>query len=110
MCLSCDILIDKSLSFNLLNYIPSWTNHELYTKELPMLVNCSPSSSLNSKTTKLTLTLIYSSLSMGLVGLRTTDNMMFYEDKKPLVVAYFVVDYVRNPKGTVSHCNECYYY
>ncbi|XP_011494031.1 PREDICTED: protein disulfide-isomerase A3 [Ceratosolen solmsi marchali] len=34
----------------------------------------------------------------GLVGLRTRDNMEAF--KKPLVVAYYSVDYVKNPKGT----------
>lgn len=34
----------------------------------------------------------------GLVGLRTRDNVEAF--KKPLVVAYYNVDYVKNPKGT----------
>jgi protein disulfide-isomerase A3 len=34
----------------------------------------------------------------GLVGLRTRDSMNDF--KNPLVVAYYAVDYVKNPKGT----------
>lgn len=34
----------------------------------------------------------------GLVGLRTRDTMSDF--KNPLVVAYYAVDYVKNPKGT----------
>lgn len=34
----------------------------------------------------------------GIAGIRTRDN--FAEFKNPLVVAYYAVDYVRNPKGT----------
>lgn len=36
--------------------------------------------------------------SHGLVGHRTVDNSAQF--KQPLVVAYFGVDYVKNPKGT----------
>jgi len=36
---------------------------------------------------------------MGLAGLRNVDNMGFFDTKKPLVVVYYEVDYVRNPKG-----------
>lgn len=36
--------------------------------------------------------------SYGLVGVRTRDNAG--EFKNPLVVAYYAVDYVKNPKGT----------
>ena len=36
--------------------------------------------------------------SMGLAGLRTTDNAVLFE--KPLVVVYFDIDYERNPKGS----------
>ncbi|XP_066591998.1 protein disulfide-isomerase A3 [Prorops nasuta] len=34
----------------------------------------------------------------GIVGIRTRDNSV--EFKNPLVVAYYAVDYVKNPKGT----------
>lgn len=36
---------------------------------------------------------------MGLAGLRHRDNAQFFDVKKPLVVVYYDVDYVRNPKG-----------
>ena len=36
--------------------------------------------------------------SFGLVGHRTVDNAAQF--KEPIVVAYFGVDYVKNPKGT----------
>ena len=38
---------------------------------------------------------------MGLAGVRDRDNIQFF-DKKPLVVVYYDVDYVRNPKGKWS--------
>jgi len=41
--------------------------------------------------------------SMGLAGLRTMDNMAFFDAKKPLVVVYYEVDYERNPKGKFSY-------
>lgn len=37
--------------------------------------------------------------SMGLAGIRDRDNMQLFDHKKPLVVVYYDVDYVRNPKG-----------
>lgn len=37
---------------------------------------------------------------MGLAGVRNADNMMFFEAKKPLVVAYYDVDYTHNAKGS----------
>ena len=37
--------------------------------------------------------------SMGIVGHRTVDNQKFFEAKRPMVVVYFDVDYVRNLKG-----------
>lgn len=37
--------------------------------------------------------------SMGLAGIRNMDNMQFFDEKKPLAVVYFDIDYVRNPKG-----------
>ena len=37
--------------------------------------------------------------SMGIVGHRTMDNQKFFEAKRPMVVVYFDVDYVRNLKG-----------
>ena len=36
---------------------------------------------------------------MGIAGVRNRDNEKFF-DKKPLVVVYFNVDYVRNAKGS----------
>jgi len=36
--------------------------------------------------------------SHGFAGLRTSGNANQF--KKPLVVAYYAVDYVKNPKGT----------
>ncbi len=36
--------------------------------------------------------------SLGLAGVRTNDNVEFFN--KPLVVVYFDLDYVRNPKGS----------
>ncbi len=36
---------------------------------------------------------------MGLCGHRTSSTSKFFE-KKPLVVVYYAVDYVKNPKGT----------
>lgn len=38
--------------------------------------------------------------SMGLAGVRNADNMAMFEAKKPLVVAYYNVDYTHNPKGS----------
>lgn len=37
--------------------------------------------------------------SMGLAGVRNSDNVQFFDAKKPLVVVYYDVDYERNPKG-----------
>ena len=49
---------------------------------------------------------------MGLAGVRNKDNMALFEDKKPLAVVYFAVDYVRNPKGERFLCTlpveNCY--
>ena len=39
------------------------------------------------------------SSSMGLAGVRTPDNMAFFDAKRPQAVVYFDVDYERNPKG-----------
>ena len=44
---------------------------------------------------------------MGLAGVRNTDNMMFFEAKKPLVVAYYDVDYTHNAKGSNYWRNRC---
>ena len=44
---------------------------------------------------------------MGLAGVRNADNMMFFEAKKPLVVAYYDVDYTHNPKGSNYWRNRC---
>ena len=38
--------------------------------------------------------------SMGLAGVRDNDNIKFFETKKPLAVAYFDIDYIRNAKGS----------
>lgn len=47
-----------------------------------------------------TLVLNFSaSYSMGLAGVRNTDNMNFFEEKKPLCVVYYEIDYSMNPKG-----------
>jgi len=48
--------------------------------------------------------------SMGLAGLRTTDNMAFFDTKKPLVVVYYEVDYERNPKGESLLPVNCLYF
>lgn len=37
-------------------------------------------------------------ISHGLVGHRKSDNRQEFEN--PLIVAYYAVDYVKNPKGT----------
>ena len=39
------------------------------------------------------------SYSMGLAGVRNSDNMNFFEEKKPLCVVYYEIDYSMNPKG-----------
>jgi hypothetical protein len=44
---------------------------------------------------------------MGLAGVRNADNMMFFEAKKPLVVAYYDVDYTHNAKGSNYWRNRC---
>ena len=36
---------------------------------------------------------------MGLAGVRNRDNVALFDDKKPLAVVYFAIDYVRNTKG-----------
>lgn len=43
---------------------------------------------------------------MGIVGHRTMDNQKFFEAKRPMVVVYFDVDYVRNLKGTNYYRNR----
>ena len=41
--------------------------------------------------------------SMGLAGVRDFDTQKFFEEKQPLCVVYFDVDYSMNPKGnTIS--------
>lgn len=40
------------------------------------------------------------SYSMGLAGVRNNDNMKFFDNKKPLAVVYFDIDYARNAKGS----------
>ena len=47
---------------------------------------------------------------MGLAGLRTMDNMAFFDAKKPLVVVYYEVDYERNPKGESLLPMNCHYF
>ena len=42
--------------------------------------------------------LLFQSISYGLVGVRTQDTSKDF--KQPLVIAYFGVDYKKNPKGT----------
>ena len=37
---------------------------------------------------------------MGIAGVRSPDNVKFF-DKKPLCVVYYDVDYTKNPKGTL---------
>ena len=37
---------------------------------------------------------------MGEAGVRTMDNMVFFEPMKPLIVVYYDLDYQRNPKGS----------
>ena len=37
--------------------------------------------------------------SMGLAGVRDSDNVQFFDSKKPLCVVYFDIDYEMNPKG-----------
>ena len=44
---------------------------------------------------------------MGLAGVRNPDNMGMFEAKKPLVVAYYNVDYTHNPKGSNYWRNRC---
>ena len=44
---------------------------------------------------------------MGLAGVRNADNMALFEAKKPLVVAYYSVDYTHNPKGSNYWRNRC---
>lgn len=44
---------------------------------------------------------------MGLAGVRNADNMAMFEAKKPLVVAYYNVDYAHNPKGSNYWRNRC---
>ena len=44
---------------------------------------------------------------MGLAGVRNADNMVLFEAKKPLVVAYYSVDYTHNPKGSNYWRNRC---
>ena len=42
--------------------------------------------------------------SMGIAGVRSTNNMKFFEEKKPLCVVYYDIDYTLNPKGiTILH-------
>ena len=36
---------------------------------------------------------------MGIAGVRSPDDMKYY-DEKPLCVVYYDVDYTKNPKGT----------
>ena len=36
---------------------------------------------------------------MGLAGVRTSDNIQFFDSEKPLCVVYFDIDYEMNPKG-----------
>lgn len=54
--------------------------------------------------------------SMGLAGVRNRDNMAHFDDKKPLAVVYFAVDYLRNAKGDIhsglisrlqNHTSQC---
>lgn len=44
---------------------------------------------------------------MGLAGVRTSNNMEFYNAKRPLAVVYFDVDYERNPKGEKESSASC---
>lgn len=44
---------------------------------------------------------------MGIVGHRTVDNQKFFEAKRPMVVVYFDVDYVRNLKGACVRAYMC---
>ena len=43
--------------------------------------------------------------SMGIAGVRSPDNVKFF-DKKPLCVVYYDVDYTKNPKGTLLEREE----
>ena len=45
--------------------------------------------------------------SMGLAGVRTTDNEKYF-DERPLTVVYYDVDYARNPKGSNYWRNRYY--
>lgn len=40
--------------------------------------------------------------SMGIAGVRTVDNQKYFEDKRPLCVVYYDIDYALNPKGILS--------
>ena len=42
---------------------------------------------------------------MGIAGVRSPDNVKFFE-KKPLCVVYYDVDYTKNPKGTLLEREE----
>ncbi len=37
---------------------------------------------------------------MGIAGVRDFDTQKFFEEKKPLCVVYFDVEYSLDPKGT----------
>lgn len=37
---------------------------------------------------------------MGLAGVRNSDNVKFFDAKKPVAVVYYSVDFVYNPKGS----------
>ena len=45
--------------------------------------------------------------SMGLAGVRDFDTQKFFEEKQPLCVVYFDVDYSMNPKGKVIQYLFC---
>lgn len=38
--------------------------------------------------------------SLGLAGVRTTDNAPEFDSKKPLVVVYYDINFELNPKGS----------
>lgn len=45
---------------------------------------------------------------MGLVGVRNQDNMALFNDKKPLCVVYYSLDFEKNPKGQVYQNIKCF--
>ena len=47
---------------------------------------------------------------MGIAGVRDMDTQKFFEDKKPLCVVYFDVEYSLDPKGIYYMTSWVYMY